>query len=203
MTTPLQQKIKITGQATARPNVCKFVVDHPIYPGRTVNCRNREMAEGSPLLEALFDIEGIEQIMLSGNVLTIDKSSEEPWASLGKKIGNTIRKTIESGVMLLSEELAEAGQSFRTDDDSMAKRIKVLLDDIVNPALASHGGFVELERVEDRDVYLRMGGGCQGCGAAAMTLQMSIERTLRSELPEINKIIDATDHASGLNPYYS
>jgi Fe/S biogenesis protein NfuA len=74
---------------------------------------------------------------------------------------------------------------------------------MINPNLASHGGFVELLDVESNNIYVRMGGGCQGCGAADMTMKMGIERMLREEIPQIGEVLDVTDHAAGTNPYYS
>ena len=69
-------------------------------------------------------------------------------------------------------------------------------------AIAMHGGWAELVEVEGATAYLRLGGGCQGCGMAAMTLRHGIERAIRAAVPEIADIIDVTDHASGANPYY-
>ena len=48
-----------------------------------------------------------------------------------------------------------------------------------------------------------MGGGCQGCGAADVTLKSGIERLIKEEIPEIAEVLDTTDHASGANPYYT
>jgi len=189
-------------QPSGRANVCQFTVDHPIYPGGTINCKTPQMAAGSPLLEALFAIDGVQQVMLRDNVITIDKASEEPWTALGKQIGAAIRATILAGGELLSPQLQPDAVHELLDDDAMSQQIRVLLANTINPAVADHGGVVELVGVKDNDVYLQMGGGCQGCGAAAFTLQMSVERILRGHLPQIRKIIDTTDHAAGTNPYY-
>jgi Fe/S biogenesis protein NfuA len=62
---------------------------------------------------------------------------------------------------------------------------------------------VELVDVQDSRVYLQMGGGCQGCGAADITLKAGIERLLKEEIPEILEVLDTTDHASGTSPYYA
>ena len=73
----------------------------------------------------------------------------------------------------------------------------------INPRLASHGGVVSLETITaDKDVVLRFGGGCQGCGMADVTLKEGIEKTLLQEFPELRGILDATDHEQGVNPYY-
>ena len=81
-------------------------------------------------------------------------------------------------------------------------RIQEMIDYQINPAVAGHGGFIELIDFKDGTVYLRMGGGCQGCGMANVTLKQGIERMLREEIPEIQQIMDETDHAGGSNPYY-
>ena len=84
----------------------------------------------------------------------------------------------------------------------MAERVQRVIDEVINPGIAAHGGFVELVDVSDDTLYLRMGGGCQGCAASAATLRMGIERMVREQVPEIQDIIDVTDHTAGANPYY-
>ncbi|PYN98490.1 MAG: hypothetical protein DMD91_15125 [Candidatus Rokuibacteriota bacterium] len=85
----------------------------------------------------------------------------------------------------------------------LKNRVQELIDTMINPAVAGHGGFVELIDVQDNRVYLVMGGGCQGCGAADVTLKSGIERLIKEEIPEIAEVLDTTDHASGANPYYT
>jgi Fe/S biogenesis protein NfuA len=82
-------------------------------------------------------------------------------------------------------------------------RVQELIDSMINPAVAGHGGFVELIDVQDNRVYLQMGGGCQGCGAADVTLKSGIERLIKEEIPEVTEVLDTTDHAAGHNPYYT
>ena len=87
-----------------------------------------------------------------------------------------------------------------TDPQAMA--IQELLDTQVNPAVASHGGHIELVDVHDNIVYIRFGGGCQGCGMVSVTLNQGVEQAIREAFPEIREIVDVTDHAAGTNPYY-
>lgn len=90
-----------------------------------------------------------------------------------------------------------------TWDDPIAQRVQDVLDRQVNPGVAGHGGKVSLERVEEGVAYISLGGGCQGCGAADVTLRHGIERMICEGVPEIERVADITDHASGTNPYYS
>lgn len=82
------------------------------------------------------------------------------------------------------------------------ERVQQVLDQQINPAIASHGGVAELVAVEDSTAFLRLGGGCQGCGLASVTLSQGIETTLLEMVPEITRVVDVTDHSSGANPYY-
>ena len=86
--------------------------------------------------------------------------------------------------------------------DPLAQRVVSVLDEQVNPSIAAHGGRVDLVAVKDSSVYLRLSGGCQGCGMAKATLSQGIEVILREAIPEIADIVDVTDHADGTNPYY-
>jgi len=82
-------------------------------------------------------------------------------------------------------------------------RVRQVLDEQVNPMVASHGGVVTLSRIENGEVFLRFGGGCQGCGMVDVTLKQGVEVMMKESVPDIVAIHDATDHDSGSNPYYS
>jgi len=84
----------------------------------------------------------------------------------------------------------------------IAERVREVLDEKVNPGIASHGGHIGLADVQDTEIYLEMSGGCQGCAMSRLTLRQGVERMLRQEIPEITAIHDITDHASGTNPFY-
>ena len=86
----------------------------------------------------------------------------------------------------------------------LALRIVAVLEQAVNPSIASHGGRADLVAVNDEDgsAYLRLSGGCQGCAMSQMTLRQGIETTLLEEVPELTRVLDVTDHGSGDNPFY-
>lgn len=94
----------------------------------------------------------------------------------------------------------EMGEA-RLEGDLSAK-VAAVLEHQINPAIAGHGGFAELDSVEGDTVYLRLGGGCVGCGLAQVTLSQGIEVAIKNALPEVANVVDVTDHASGTDPYY-
>jgi len=85
----------------------------------------------------------------------------------------------------------------------LAARVQQVLDERINPGVATHGGTISLVDVRDNVVFLRMGGGCQGCGMASVTLTQGIRQVLHEAVPEIVDIQDVTDHAAGADPYFS
>ena len=89
-------------------------------------------------------------------------------------------------------------------DGTIAEQVTQLLEQAINPMLAAHGGFATLVGVdEDNNVYVTMGGGCQGCASSRATLTDGIQRQIKDAIPDVVEVIDATDHAAGENPFYS
>jgi Fe/S biogenesis protein NfuA len=83
------------------------------------------------------------------------------------------------------------------------EKVRTLLNERINPAIASHGGVAHLVAVDGSVAQLELGGGCQGCGLAAVTLRQGIERAILDAIPEIDEVVDVTDHSLGTNPFYA
>ncbi|RMF87975.1 MAG: iron-sulfur cluster assembly accessory protein [Nitrospirae bacterium] len=84
----------------------------------------------------------------------------------------------------------------------VAEKVQRIIDTQINPGIAGHGGFIQLVGLEGETAYVRMGGGCQGCGMAKVTLSQGVVKAIVDQVPEIERVVDITDHASGTNPYY-
>lgn len=104
------------------------------------------------------------------------------------------------------QKLQESGFKFDNPNsvwsDPAAEAVQQVLDHQINPQVASHGGFVTLLDVKDNTAFIALGGGCQGCGMADVTLKQGIEVAIKDAVPEIHQVLDTTDHAAGENPYY-
>lgn len=195
----MEKDIAIIGEPTGNPATCKFTaVDHSVYPGGSAYFGKRETAQLSPLARRIFEIPEVENVLIVENQITVTKAGFDPWPVIGKQIGAKIREHIRSGESAVGEDFIRS----LPPETEIRKRVQDLLDREVNPALGMHGGWVELIDVKQNAVYLRLGGGCQGCGAADVTLKQGIERSIRQMIPEVGEILDTTDHAAGRNPYY-
>lgn len=84
----------------------------------------------------------------------------------------------------------------------MFRKIEALFDNQIRPALAQHGGNVEVVDIDNDILYVRLTGGCQGCASSKATLKDGIVTTVKKKFPEIIDVVDVTDHNQGENPYY-
>jgi len=185
---------------------CKFVVGVPVHGAGVRRFTSLDDAQGSPLAENIFRIPGggIREVIVSGNIVTVVKDNPTPWQAIGKTIGGAIRVALAGAQPPIAPKAdSPAGRGAPADDDALYERVAKLFDEQVNPMVARHGGVVELIDVQDAVVMLRLGGGCQGCGMADVTLRQGIEGMLNQYIPEVKGVVDITDHTSGANPYFS
>lgn len=131
-----------------------------------------------------------------------------PYSSVDRLRGAELdlpRSPGQGGLVIRNPNRADplAGLNLELTGD-LANQVGQLIEHSINPALDSHGGYASLLGVDDSNaVYITMGGGCQGCAASAATLTQGIKRSVMQAIPEVTDVIDATDHSSGSNPYYS
>jgi NFU1 iron-sulfur cluster scaffold homolog, mitochondrial len=195
MSSPYSSTIQIKAEVDQQDiRVCLFTVDRPVHSGSAV-FGSREEAKENDLAASLFAIPGVSKVELDGYKVRVSQSGDEDWRQIGKRIGTAIRNFLNPPPQVAEGDRLPSGQ--------VRVRVQQVLDDMINPGVAAHGGFVELLDVQDDNVYIRMGGGCQGCGAADVTLKMGIERLIRENVPQVREILDTTDHGSGQNPFYA
>src|SRR5690349_10283539 len=200
-----QVEIRITAEPVDNHR-CKFVVSQPLHAAGVRRFASADEAKGSPLAEAIFAIPagGVTEVIVSGNIVTVVKDNPAPWQAVGRAVGNAIRSTLAADVPAVAPARKPAsGDPSAVNDDALYEQVAKVFDEQVNPMVARHGGRVELIDVQDAVVMLRMGGGCQGCGMADVTLRQGIEAMLNRHIPEVKGIVDITDHGSGANPYFA
>ena len=142
---------------------------------------------------------GVTEVVVSGAVITVTKSNPAPWQALGRQVGQAIRDAFAAGDALLAPRQTGTAE---VSDDELYERVADVFQKQVNPLVARHGGRVELIDVQEATVLLRMSGGCQGCGMADVTLRQGIEGVLARSVPDINGVVDSTDHSAGTSPYF-
>jgi NFU1 iron-sulfur cluster scaffold homolog, mitochondrial len=195
----MASSIQITMEVDGRnPKVCRFTSARTLYVGtRTVTSPNE--AKDLPLAERLMCLGGLEKIQLIGHLLVATKTADREWKDLGREIEAVLTSYLISGQALSSDEVNE---KMMLMGKNTREKVQYLIDTQINPGVAEHGGSVQVVDVTEDSVYLRLHGGCQGCGAADFTLKQGIEKILKRAVPEIQRVVDLTNHGAGLNPYY-
>lgn len=189
--------IKIMAHPKTDPSLCDFVLEAPIEKFGAYVFDKTE-SKGSALAEALLALEGVSSVVVIGQTISIKKESSVMWQVLGKQIGAAIREAYKSGKPLIGEKAKERSQN----EKQLLDQARGVIANQINPAVASHGGYIDLIDVHENDLFIRMGGGCQGCSSSAATLKQGVEQTLKEQIPALGQIIDTTDHAAGTNPYF-
>jgi Fe/S biogenesis protein NfuA len=88
-------------------------------------------------------------------------------------------------------------------EDDMSRAVAKVIAEKINPGVAAHSGRITLVDVKNGEALIRMQGGCQGCGLAGVTLRMGVEKAIKEEVPEIERVVDITEHEEGQTPYYT
>ncbi len=194
-------QILIKAEPSRDNQQCKFMVNRPLFEGHSWLFSNFEEAAGSPLAESVFSVDSVETLLLHDSTAVVTKTGAEglsDWEALAREVGSAMRKILESGAELVSQEIIKKIPS----EDVVREEIQKVIDTEVNPGVAGHGGHITLTAIKGNTITILMGGGCQGCSAADMTLKQGIHSSFRKAVPYVGAIYDETDHAAGSNPYY-
>ncbi len=195
-----ENEIKITATPLDSER-CQFIVDRPVVlAGGTHQFEDKQKAREYPLAEELFEVAGITAVALEGFKVTIATQSGTNLRVAGKEVGRIIREHLISEAANFEQTVAGAKGS---QEEVIRLKVQRVLDTQINPGVAGHGGKISLLDVKGYAIYIQMGGGCQGCGQASVTLKQGVERALAQYVPEVKQVFDTTDHASGKNPFYS
>ena len=196
----MSKKIEVDIQM-AGPLTFQFTANVPIYPEKAAFFATQAAAQGkSPLAEKLLEINNIESIRIFDKIVKVTVTPEfEDWSEAPNQMKSLIEYQLESGEAAVSPEY----QLSLPSEDEIKKKVQEILENEINPAVAGHGGFIDLVDVKKNIVYIRMGGGCHGCASSLATLKQGVEQAIRSKIPEVGEILDVTDHAGGKNPYYA
>ena len=201
MEEPEEDGLRIKAQISADELECKFMFSRSLLPGFSWWFGHPQDGGGSPLADKLFALDGVSTLLIDDTILIVTRSmgALTRWEELAADIGRVARAHLEANEPILGESLLERMPS----ETELETRIQQVIDEEVNPGVAAHSGHISLERVRGNAVYIRMGGGCQGCSAASLTLKQGIHSVFRDAVPELGAIYDETDHAAGENPYFS
>ena len=185
----------IQTETTPNPATLKFLPGRDVMLSGTLDMRDVQAAQASPLALRLFSIDGVTGVFYGSDFITVTKHSAEKntfeWQHLKPAILGSIMEHFMSGAPLMSANhvvIEEDGEFFDAEDSETVNTIKELLETRIRPAVANDGGDITFRGFRDGIVYLTMKGACAGCPSSTATLKNGIQNLLRHFLPEVESV---------------
>ncbi|MEM1372283.1 MAG: NifU family protein, partial [Pseudomonadota bacterium] len=172
------------------PATLKFIPGRDVFPGNTVDFRDPEDADVSPLASRLFEIDGVSGVFLGSDFISVT-TEEKDWQFIKPMVLGAIMEHYMSGAPVIGDSVPEIEDDegeYDPADEDVVNTIKELLETRVRPAVAQDGGDITFSKFKDGVVYLHMRGACAGCPSSTATLQHGIENLLRPFCPEVEAV---------------
>ncbi|MCI4662675.1 MAG: NifU family protein [Neomegalonema sp.] len=181
----------IQTESTPNPATLKFLPGSTVFASGSVEFGSMEEASASPLARRVFMVEGVENVFLGPDFISVTKSDDVEWAHVKPAILGAVMEHFQSGQPVMEAD-AKGGDGGHAEHDGpdaeIVRQVKDLLDTRVRPAVAQDGGDITFHGFENGIVYLTMRGACAGCPSSTMTLKSGIENLLRHYIPEVTEV---------------
>jgi Fe-S cluster biogenesis protein NfuA len=201
---PTKIPVSVYAEMTPNPAVLKFVANKRLIELDSVEFRNIEEAQPSPLATKLFHCPFVKEVFISANYIAVSKFEIVEWDEVTLELRELIRNYIAEGLPILDENAIRAKAENTADDaavldaaggfvhseekpqeewDSIDQKIVSLLDEYVKPAVANDGGNIKFLNHQDGVVSVLLQGACSGCPSSTATLKQGIEGMLKNFMP--------------------
>eukprot|EP00472_Partenskyella_glossopodia_P002354 CAMPEP_0197532976 /NCGR_PEP_ID=MMETSP1318-20131121/41729_1 /TAXON_ID=552666 /ORGANISM="Partenskyella glossopodia, Strain RCC365" /LENGTH=275 /DNA_ID=CAMNT_0043089707 /DNA_START=44 /DNA_END=871 /DNA_ORIENTATION=+ len=187
-----RRSIFIETKDTPNPKSLKFHPDRMVLEGNTLELSNEEDAAKSPLAKRIFAIEGVTNVFLGMDFVSVTITDEERWHDTKPEVYSVLMEFFQSGLPVIGEDVDmsknDAGTEILDTDDEVVAMIKELLEARIRPAVQEDGGDIAYRGFEDGIVKLQLQGSCVGCPSSSVTLKMGIENMLKHYIPEVQSV---------------
>jgi Fe-S cluster biogenesis protein NfuA len=193
--------ILIKAQPQRDDESCLFMFNQQLLDDASWYFDSPESAKDSPVVAQLMNELNLDSVTVDGStvLVTVEQRSPADWEEWASRAGAILREGLTQNEAMVNSTIIEQ----IPDEKVIREGIQKCIDEEVNPGVAAHSGYITLTDVRGNSVTIQMGGGCQGCSAADLTLKQGIHEAFRKAVPFVGAIYDDTDHAAGENPYFS
>lgn len=191
--TTTQLPLMIYTESTPNPNTLKFVTNKALLLNDAVEFQHIDETNEAPLAKALFGFDGVTNVFISNNFVTITKTDDLLWTEIMIPIKDFLKNYMDEGKTILNENFVKptktATNAISDDDSDVDIRIKSALDKYVKPAVEMDGGNISFVKFEDGKLTLQLQGSCSGCPSSTVTLKQGIENLLKRFVPEVQEVV--------------
>lgn len=180
-------------ESTPNPNTLKFVTNKALLLNDAVEFQRIDETNEAPLAKALFNFDGVTNVFISNNFVTVTKTDDLIWQEIMIPIKDFLKKYIDDGKIILTENYIKptktASNTINENDSDVEIRIKAALDKYVKPAVEMDGGNISFVKFIDGKLTLQLQGSCSGCPSSTVTLKQGIENLLKRFVPEVQEVV--------------
>lgn len=193
METKQKTPVMIYTEATPNPNTLKFVTNKALLLNDAIEFQTIEDTAEAPLAKALFEMEGVSNVFVSNNFVSISKTDDFLWAEIMIPIKEFLKKFIEDGNDIITANYVKptktATNAIYENDSDLEIRIKGALDKYVKPAVEMDGGNISFVKFDNGILTVQLQGSCSGCPSSTVTLKQGIENLMKRFVPEVQSVI--------------
>ena len=181
----------INVEETPNPNTLKFIPEKDISVDRSYIFKKTDDFKNNDFLKDLFDIDGVESILIDSGFISVTKDNSSSWAVLRTILTSKIGVFLEKNNYVIDLNLNnETVSDNKKPLNEIEKSIVELLETRVKPVVASHGGEISFNSFRNGTVYLELKGSCAGCPSSTATLKMGIENMLKHYHKDIKEVVE-------------
>jgi len=181
-------------EETPNPNTLKFIPEKNIKVDKSYIFNKNDSLHGNKLLETLFEVEGIDSLLIDESFISITKSNNSSWELLRTVITSKLGSYLENNnnsIIIKKEKIKKSEEIKKLVP--LEEKICELLDTRVKPVVASHGGEISFHSFKDGVVFLELKGSCSGCPSSTATLKMGIENMLKHYIPDVKEVVELSN----------
>ena len=179
------KNIEITAENTPNPQALKFLVNQTLTSEPYESNDAKKAHSCSPLAYKLLSLPWITNVFIGKDFITITKEEWVEWEPVQEPLINMIKQSLElePAVIERKKEVLSSSQG------SVVEKIKLIIDQDIQPAVQRDGGFIQFSDFKDGKLYVELKGACSGCPSAEITLKQGIEQLIQQEIPEVQEVI--------------
>ncbi len=184
--------IEIFTESTPNPSTLKFLFNFMLLPNSILECKSVADSKNSLLAKELLETEEISNVFISNNFITLTKSekTDKEWFELTIELKEFFKNFFQSGKEAINADFTAVKKEISKEYESeIVKKINILLDKYVKPAVEKDGGNIAYKSFENGRVSVELQGSCSGCPSSTITLKNGIEALLKKMIPEVDEVV--------------
>lgn len=170
---------------TPNPQAIKFVSNFPIKNQGKATFENNEDPQGVRLAEDLFSIDGVKQLHMFENVVTVTFAEDADESKLKEAVTSVLKTRLpvhDPDFILEAERKRD-----RSHLSPELQEIEKILDETIRPALQGDGGDIEVIALEDHVLKVMYQGACGTCPSSMYGTLEAIKGILQDQYdPDID-----------------